>query len=69
MTSLFTQPWGPHWIGTMDRPALWGVVAAVWLLQLIWSPLWLSVFQMGPLEWLWRCLSYGRLVPIRNARD
>lgn len=69
MTTLFTQPWGPHWIGTMDRPALWGVVGAVWLLQLVWSPLWLSVFQMGPLEWLWRCLSYGRLVPIRNPRS
>jgi uncharacterized protein len=68
MTTLFTQPWGPQWIGTMDRPALWGVVGAVWLLQLIWSPLWLSMFRMGPLEWVWRCLSYGRLLPIRNPR-
>ena len=68
MTTLFTQPWGPHWIGTMDRPALWGLVGAVWLVQLIWSPLWLSAFQMGPLEWVWRCLTYGRIVPIVKDR-
>jgi len=64
MTTLFTQPWGPHWIGTLDRPMLWVIVVVVWALQLIWSPLWLSKFQMGPLEWVWRCLTYGRRVPL-----
>ncbi|MDI1281376.1 MAG: hypothetical protein ACI9YM_001249 [Brevundimonas sp.] len=64
MASLFYMPWGPLWYGTMGPGALWGVVAAVWLSQLIWSPLWLSRFRMGPLEWLWRCLSYGRWVPL-----
>lgn len=66
MTSLFYMPWGPLWFGTMGPGALWGVVGAVWVAQLIWSPLWLSVFQMGPLEWLWRCLTYGRMVPLRK---
>jgi uncharacterized protein len=64
MASLFYMPWGPLWYGTMGPGALWGVVGAVWLSQLIWSPLWLSRFRMGPLEWLWRCLSYGRWVPL-----
>jgi len=67
MTTLFTQPWGPHWIGTLDRPALWIVVVCVWALQLVWSPLWLSRFSHGPLEWVWRCLTYGRRVPISKA--
>ncbi|GAA0639523.1 DUF418 domain-containing protein [Brevundimonas lenta] len=67
MASLFYLPWGPHWMGTMGPGQLWGVVGAVWVAQLIWSPIWLSVFQMGPLEWLWRCLTYGRLVSIRKA--
>ena len=66
MASLFYLPWGPHWIGTMGPGQLWGVVGAVWVAQLIWSPLWLSVFSMGPLEWLWRCLTYGRMVAIRK---
>lgn len=67
MTSLFYMPWGPLWFGSMGPGALWGVVVAVWAAQLIWSPLWLSVFQMGPLEWVWRCLTYGRRLPIRKS--
>jgi uncharacterized protein len=69
MASLFYMPWGPHWFGdpAWGPGQLWAAVGAIWIAQLIWSPLWLSVFQMGPLEWLWRCLTYGRLVPIRKA--
>ena len=32
---------------------------AIYALQLIWSPLWLSRFSYGPVEWLWRRLTYG----------
>lgn len=66
MTTLFYMPWGPHWFGTIGPGQLWLVIGAVWLAQLIWSPLWLSVFTMGPFEWLWRCLTYGRWVPLRK---
>ncbi|WP_396594741.1 DUF418 domain-containing protein [Brevundimonas sp. R86498] len=65
MASLFYLPWGPQWMGTMGPAGLWPIVGGIWVLQLIWSPLWLSVFTMGPLEWLWRCLTYGRMVPLR----
>ncbi len=66
MASLFYLPWGPQWMGSYDPAALWTVVVGVWVAQLIWSPLWLSVFSNGPLEWVWRSLTYGRLVPIRK---
>lgn len=68
MTSLFYMPWGPRWFGSVEwGPAgLWTAVAAIWVLQLIWSPLWLSRFQMGPLEWLWRRLTYGHDIPLRK---
>lgn len=66
MTTLFYMPWGPRLFGSVEPAPLWGIVAAVWVVQLIWSPLWLSAFRMGPLEWVWRCLTYGRMVPIRN---
>lgn len=68
MTFLFYLPGGPKWFGTMGPAELWTVVGGVWIAQLIWSPLWLSVFQMGPLEWLWRCLTYGRMVPLMKPR-
>ena len=67
MTSLFSMPWGPRLMGQVDYPAQWGMVLAVWALQLIWSPLWLSRFRMGPLEWLWRRLSYGHDLPLRRS--
>ncbi|KQS57610.1 hypothetical protein ASG17_02540 [Brevundimonas sp. Leaf363] len=65
MTSIFYGGRGAL-LGQVDRPALWGIVIAIWVLQLIWSSWWLSRFSMGPLEWVWRCLSYGRLLPIRR---
>ena len=40
----------------------------VFCFQLIFSNLWLSYFYYGPLEWLWRCFSYKKLLPIRRAR-
>lgn len=67
MTTLFYMPWGPRLMGQVDYPAQWAIVVAVWTLQLIWSPLWLSRFRMGPLEWLWRRLSYGRDLPLRRC--
>jgi uncharacterized protein len=67
MTTVFYMPWGPRLFGQVDYVQMWGLVLAVWAAQLIWSPLWLSRFSMGPLEWVWRCLTYGRRVPILKA--
>jgi uncharacterized protein len=39
-------------------------VVAIWLLQLWLSPWWLSRFRYGPLEWVWRSLSYWRRQPM-----
>jgi uncharacterized protein len=44
------------------------IAFAFWLLQLAWSSWWLARFQFGPVEWLWRVLTYGRREPMRRAR-
>jgi uncharacterized protein len=64
MTTIFWGGRGFGLFGEVDRPTLWAIVLAVWAVQLVWSPLWLSRFQMGPLEWLWRRLSYAQPVAI-----
>lgn len=47
-------------------PVQWLAVGlAVYTAQLAVSALWLSRFRFGPLEWLWRCVTYGRLFPLR----
>jgi uncharacterized protein len=35
--------------------------------QMIASALWLRWFRFGPLEWLWRTLTYGRAQPLRTS--
>ncbi len=50
----------------LERPTMFGIVLGVWALQLVWSPLWLSRFRFGPMEWVWRSLTYGRLEPMRR---
>lgn len=67
MTTIFWGGRGFGLFGEVDRPTLWAIVLAVWALQLIWSPLWLLRFQMGPLEWIWRRLSYAR--PVRMKKE
>lgn len=67
MATIFYMPWGPRLFGQVDYVQMCGLVLAVWAAQLIWSPLWLSRFSMGPLEWVWRCVTYGRRVPILKA--
>jgi uncharacterized protein len=34
--------------------------------MLLWSKPWLDRFHYGPLEWLWRTLSRGKLQPFRK---
>jgi uncharacterized protein len=63
-TTLF-YGYGLGYFGYLDRVWLWGVVLAIWALQLWYSPLWLERFRFGPAEWLWRSLTYGRFQPMR----
>ena len=51
--------------GQLRFHEIYYVVFAVWAAQLIASPLWLKSFRYGPLEWLWRRLTYGQPVHIR----
>jgi uncharacterized protein len=68
MTSIFYGGRGA-WMGRVDRPGLWLIVFAVWALQLTLSPSWLARFEMGPLEWIWRCLTVGHFVPLLKPRS
>ena len=52
--------------GSVIRVGQIGIVAAIWAFQLVASPLWLRHYRFGPLEWLWRSLSYWRFQPLRN---
>ncbi len=52
--------------GQLNRIELFGVVVITWAIMLLWSKPWLERFRYGPLEWLWRCLTYGKLFALRR---
>ncbi|MFU8843724.1 MAG: DUF418 domain-containing protein [Bacteroidales bacterium] len=54
--------------GKLQRYELLYVVFSIWIFQLIISPLWLKYYYFGPLEWLWRNLSYGKRHPFRKGK-
>jgi uncharacterized protein len=58
--------WGFGLAGRFDYAAQLLIVIAIWIVQLIVSPIWLRSFRFGPAEWLWRTLTYGRVQPMRQ---
>jgi uncharacterized protein len=55
---------GLGWFGHLDRVQLWGVVLAVWALQIALTLLWLRVAAVGPVEWAWRSLAAWAPLPL-----
>ncbi len=62
LSSLICQTvfrWGPDPLyGRLEYYQCFLVMAGVWAVQLAGSLMWLRVFEFGPLEWLWRSLTY-----------
>jgi uncharacterized protein len=42
-----------------------GLTVLIYLAQIPFSVQWLRFFRFGPMEWLWRSLTYGKLQPMR----
>lgn len=55
--------------GELGRMQLYGVACLAGALMLLWSKAWLDRFRYGPLEWIWRCLTYGRLFALRRRGE
>lgn len=58
-----------NYLGLFDRLGRAGGLAltlAIFALQLAWSPWWLARFHMGPLEWVWRAMTYLAPAPFRR---
>ena len=58
---------GMGYFNRLERHELYYVVFAIWVVQLAWSPLWLRHFRFGPVEWLWRYLTYLKRPPLRHT--
>jgi uncharacterized protein len=50
--------------GKLPRIEVYGLVGLIWIFQIIFSHIWLRYFRFGPLEWLWRSLTYWKIQPM-----
>jgi uncharacterized protein len=66
---LVFQGWAGGLYGQLHRAELLLVVLLGWAAMLTFSRVWLARFRQGPLEWAWRCLTYGRRFPNRISPE
>lgn len=55
--------------GSWSHAETWTLVVLVWLGLLVGCRLWLVKFRFGPLEWLWRSLTFLRRQPMRRSSE
>ncbi len=65
--TLFFFGYGLNYYGELQYYQIYFVALSIWLMQLIVSPIWLEHFRFGPLEWLWRSLTYWKIQPFKRA--
>jgi uncharacterized protein len=60
LCSFYFFGFGLGHYGEYDATRLFIFVCCIWILQITYSNIWLRYFKMGPLEWLWKRLTYGK---------
>ncbi|AFT99307.1 DUF418 domain-containing protein [Nocardia brasiliensis] len=55
--------------GSNRYALLLGLAVAIIAVQAVFSWGWLKLFRYGPLEWLWRCVTWWELVPARRVPE
>jgi uncharacterized membrane protein YeiB len=63
LTSIF-YGYAGGMFGQIARGQQMLIVVAVIIAQVIFCTLWLKFFRFGPLEWLWRSITYMKLQPL-----
>ena len=57
-------------LGLGNRVGLLGtecIALGVYAFQILLSSLWMRAFAFGPVEWVWRMLTYGKRLPLRRS--
>lgn len=69
LCGLFFYGIGFGMYGMLQRYEIYFVVGGVWVIEIIWSHLWLGYFRFGPMEWLWRSLTYWKRQPMLREKQ
>jgi uncharacterized protein len=63
--SAIAEGWGLRLYGKLSGPQMTALAIGVFATLAVLSHLWLRRYRMGPLEWVWRCGTYGAWLPNR----
>jgi len=66
---LIFYGYGLGQFGRLGARAATLLALAIFLFQTLLSALWLRYFGYGPMEWIWRQLTYGRRLSLRPERE
>ena len=64
--TLFFFGYGLNYYAELEYYQIYFLALVIWVFQLIFSPIWLQYFYFGPLEWLWRSLTYWEVQPFKR---
>jgi uncharacterized protein len=65
-TTLFYS-YGLGWFGKVGYTGMAAITVTLFAVQLAASTWWLRRFRFGPVEWMWRTLTYGHRPAMRNT--
>lgn len=56
--------WGLGLAARIQPARLFPITLAIFFVQILFARAWLARFRYGPMEWVWRSLTYGRVQPL-----
>ena len=51
----------------LQRHEVGYIILAIWLFQAVFSAWWMTRYRFGPMEWLWRSLTYWQRQPLARS--
>lgn len=55
--------------GNIGPSIFFPIAFGIYILQIIYSNLWFKYFNYGPMEWIWRQLTYWKRLPLRKTNQ
>ena len=64
--TFLSYGWGAGFALKLNGFQVLGICFLLFSAQIVISGLWLESFKYGPLEWIWRCITYWHLISIKG---
>jgi uncharacterized protein len=66
---VFYPVFGLGYFAKLSLKNVYLVALILLIYQFIFSSIWFKYFAFGPIEWIWKCLTYGKWFPIRIKKE